>query len=71
MSDNMYTPDREEMDMAIDFIRSCSVVDLRMAWDKSSEEWDARSLVELHRAIISAGRINELVDSINMNKREG
>jgi|LWDU01.1.fsa_nt_gi hypothetical protein len=73
MIDNMYTPDREEMDLAINFIRSCSGEDLKMAWNKSSEEWDARSLFELHRAIISAGRINELVDAIiiNMNKREG
>ena len=60
----MYTPDREEMAMAIDFIRSCSSEDLVTAWDKSSEEWDGRSLVELHRGIVSAGRINELVDYI-------
>ena len=69
----MYTPDREEMDLAICFVRACSVEDLTTAWHKSSEEWDARSLIELHRAIVSAGRISELIGSIaiNINKREG
>ena len=66
----MYTPDREEINMAIEFVRACSTSDLIIVWNRSSEEWDNKSLVEFHSAICSTGRIDEIVKSIMNNKED-
>tara|TARA_Y100000593_G_scaffold89494_1_gene173850 strand:+ start:2344 stop:2559 length:216 start_codon:yes stop_codon:yes gene_type:complete len=68
--DKYYKPDKEEMDMAIEFVKSCTNQDLCQAWVKSSKEWEKDSLVELHRAIVSSGRIQELVDNIQSMREE-
>jgi hypothetical protein len=64
MSEYVYTPDSEEIEMTGDFIRVCSDKDLVECWKKASAEWDNKSVIILHRKICEAGRVTELIDAV-------
>jgi hypothetical protein len=64
MSEEAYTPDPEELEMARDFIRACSVKDLLDCWERSCKEWDSSSIISLHRFICDAERVQELIEAV-------
>jgi len=59
-----YTPDKEEIEMAISFMRNCSSRDLVETWNKAAVEWEVKSLVVLHKALIKLDRIKDVVSEI-------
>ena len=70
MSEEKYTPDVEELEMAREFIRVCSPEDLLSCWVRSGEEWDDASIMSLHRFICDSGRVHELIETLKEKSEE-
>ena len=62
MSEELYSPDDEEIKDAAVFMNGCSSDDLVDGWNRISEEWDIKSVISLHRLLCGSGRINDLIN---------